>query len=321
MKPADKSVPALTIIFSIALLAGCSKPAADKPADAAEKTEAKPGVTIDAETQERIGLKVETPKATQWQPRLHAVGRVVDPLALIAAAADYEAARAAEVVSASELERTTKLADQNNASPRALETARAAAAHDLLALKSARAKFTADWGVHLAARTNLISFAEKMQTDDVALVKLSLPAGTFPNSLPPTATIYFLNDERSPIAANLADDLAIDPTTQVQTLLFSVNKKLPPNISVTAELKITGEPVDGLAVPAGAVLRYEGKGWVYVQTETNQFVKTEIPLDRLGDDGWFVSGNLMATNRIVTSGAQTILSAELGGGFTTGERD
>jgi hypothetical protein len=72
MKPANPFSPALAIIVSIALLAGCSKPAADKTADAPEKTEApaKAGVTIDAETQARIGLKTETPVPAQWQPPL-----------------------------------------------------------------------------------------------------------------------------------------------------------------------------------------------------------------------------------------------------------
>jgi hypothetical protein len=51
-------------------------------------------------------------------------------------------------------------------------------------------------------------------------------------------------------------------------------------------------------------------------------VRVEIPLDRLTDSGWFVSEYLSATNRIVVTGAQTVLSAELsGGGFNTGERD
>jgi hypothetical protein len=70
------------------------------------------------------------------------------------------------------------------------------------------------------------------------------------------------------------------------------------------------------------VLRYEGKGWIYVQTGTNQFARTEIPLDRLMENGWFVAGGLTATNRIVVVGAETVLSAELsGGGFSTGDRD
>jgi hypothetical protein len=310
-------------IALVAMLAGCSKTGGDNSAETPEKAEpqAKAGVTMDAETQARIGLKMETPAAMQWQPQLHAVGQVVDPFALTAAVADYGTTQAAAVATASELERMQILAGQSNASPRALEAAQAAAAHDLLALQSARAKFTADWGTRLAAQTNLIEFATALQTGDMALVKLALPAGTFPQSLPAPAAVCFFNNATNVIAAEFADDLGIDPATQVQTLLFSVNKKLPPRIAVTAELRISGEPVSGVMVPASAVLRHEGNGWVYVQTATNQFVRTEIPLDRQTDDGWFVSGNLAATNSIVVTGAQTVLSAELGGGFTTGERD
>ena len=324
MKPANKIIFTLAMIFSVAALSGCSKSSGDKSADALEKAEAQnePGVKLDMATQERIGLKIETPSAAQWLPQMRAVGFVVDPLAFTAEAADYETARAQAVASNSELERTQKLAAQNNVSPRALETAQSAAAHDSLALLSARAKFIADWGVKLAAQTNLAAYAQRLQTDDIALVKLSLPSGTFPNPLPGAATIYFFNDDTSSIAADFADDLGIDPATQVQTLLFSVNKKMPPSAAVTGFLKTSGEPVGGVIVPSSAVLRHEGKGWVYVQTETNQFVRVEIPLDRLTDSGWFVSENLSATNRIVVTGAQTVLSAELsGGGFNTGERD
>jgi hypothetical protein len=324
MKPANKFIFALAAIFSIAALSGCSKSTSDKPADAPEKADAQnePGVKLDAETQERIGLKMKTPAPMQWLPQMRAVGRVVDPLAFTAEAADYETARAQVVASNGELGRTQKLAEQNNVSPRALETAQSAAARDSLALQSARAKFTADWGVQFAAQTNLVGYAQRLQTDDIALVKLSLPSGTFPNPLPVAATIYFFNDETSSIAANFADDLGIDPATQVQTLLFSVNKKMPPSAAVTGLLKTSDEPVGGVVVPSSAVLRHEGKGWVYVQTETNQFVRTEISLDRLTDNGWFVSENLSATNRIVVTGAQAVLSAELsGGGFNTGARD
>ncbi len=77
-----------------------------------------------------------------------------------------------------------------------------------------------------------------------------------------------------------------------------------------------------MIVPASAVLRHEGKAWVYVQTQTNQFLRTEITLDRLTDDGWFVAEQLSATNRIIVAGAQLVLSSELsGGGFNMGERD
>lgn len=326
MKPAKILMVTLAAV-SAAVLTGCSKSAGDaddKPAVAPEKAgaETKPGVTLDAETQERIGLKVETPAPAQWQPGIHATGHVANPLTFMAALTDYETARTTAITSEAELERTEKLAAQDNASSRALEAAQATAARDRLALEAARAKFTADWGAHLAAQTNLAGFAEQLQTDSLSLVKLMLPAGTFPNPLPETATIYILANETNAVAADFADDLFIDPSSQVQTLLFSVKQKLPPDVSVTAHLNLPGEPVSGLVVPTSAILRYEGKGWVYVQTGTNQFVRAEVALDRLMEGGWFISENISATNRIVVVGAQTVLSAELSsGGFSTGERD
>jgi hypothetical protein len=309
-------------LAAIFIFAGCSKSAADKPADAPEKAEAKPGVTIDAETQARTGLKLETPAATRWLPVIHAVGRVVDPLTFTAAAADCESARAATFASQSEFERTQKLAAQGNASPRVLAASQTAASKDALALKSAQARFAADWGVHLAACTNLPAFAETLQAGESSLIKLTLPVGTFPNPPPSAATIFFFGSETNSVPAVLVDDLPVDSATQAKTLLFSASQKLAANVSVTADLQVAGEPVSGVVVPASAILRHEGKGWVYVQAGTDQFMRVEIPFDRQTANGWFVSENLSGTNRIVVAGAQTVLSAELsGGGFNTGTRD
>ncbi len=310
-------------VLSALAISGCSK-SVSEPTSVAEKTEApaKPGVMIDAETQARLGLTFAAPEATQWLPVLHAVGRVVHPLAFTAAAADYEGARSATLASQSELDRTQKLAAQDNASPRVLEAAQASAARDSLVLKSARAKFAAEWGVGLAAATNLTAFAQQLQTDDNSLIKITLPVGTFPKPLPSTAIIFLFGDETNSVTADFADDLGIDSATQVETLLFTIKQKLPPSISLTASLKTSGEPIAGVTIPASAILRHEGKGWVYVQTETNQFMRVEIPFDRQTENGWFVADKLSATNRIIVTGAQTVLSAELsGGGFNTGARD
>ena len=278
-------------------------------------------VMLDAATRQRLGLKTAAIIPDEWQPGLHAVGRTADSFAFAAAAADYESVRSAAQASQSELERTRKLAEQGNASPRTLETAQAAAAHDALALDAARAKFAADWGFKLAARTNLTVYAGQLQTDDITLVKLSPPPGTFPDSAPAIAAVFVLGDEAGPVAADFADDLGIDPATQTETFLFSVNRRLPPNISVTAELRNGGPPLKGICIPDSAVLRYEGRGWVYVQTGANDFTRVEIPLDHPKDGGWFIPGASMA-QPVIVAGAQTVLSAELSGGnFNSGSRD
>ena len=118
-----------------ALLAACSKSGGDKEAEKpnAEQTRVRHGtngesiVTLDAETQNRIGLKVESPLAAQWQPELKGYGRVLDPTPLAALMADLVQAHVATETSQREFERLKTLAEQNNASIRAMQTAEAAA--------------------------------------------------------------------------------------------------------------------------------------------------------------------------------------------------
>jgi hypothetical protein len=298
------------------------QPVAGDKTESKTESPAKPGIKVDASTQEHLGLKVETPVVASWQPCLRATGRVANPLAFLAAVTEFEAASAEVDVAQAELARTEKLASQENASPRVLEAARAAVMRNTLALQAARTKLAADWGTDLAARTNLASLADALQRGELSLVKLSPPVGVFPSPAPSTATLIAFNNETNELAAEYADTLNIDPATQVQTLLYLVKKKLPAGLAVTARLPLPGESVAGVQVPAAAVLRYEGLAWVYVQMDTNQFVRAGIPLDRPLGTGWFVAGPLSTTNRLVVIGAQSLLSAELSSGaFTTGERD
>ena len=298
-------------MLSVALLAGCSKPAA-----ALEKTEPekKAGVSLDAETQARLGLKSESPLAMAWQPETKGFGRVIDAATLTAAVTELDSARVAAEVSIQELARQKTLAAQDNASARALETAKAAFSLANSAYAAAEAKFKLEWGSALAdATSEIISDASNGK---LALVRIDLPAGETLPAPPASARIIALTDETKSVPGEFAGATdGVNPQTQSQSFFFSVKGgALPSGAAVTGFLKTSGAAVSGMVVPLGAVLRHEGKGWAYVQSETNQFVRVEIPLDRLTEGGWFVSENISATNHIVVSGAQTILSAELSGG-------
>ena len=312
MKLANKYISALAIVFSIALLAGCSKPAdeAVKP-----EAEARPGVTVDAETQERIGLKMEMPVATQLQPEMKGYGRVIDPATLTAAVADLESARAKAEASGKEYDRQKTLAAQNNASARTLEAAKAASTFDGLAFESALAKFKLEWGSALAEGSDREKVLADVVNGTAGLVRVDLPAGETLPSLPASARIIALTDETKSVSGAFASATdGVNPQTQSQGYFFLVKSQpLTLGAAVTGYLKISGEPASGVVVPVGAVLRHEGKGWIYVQTGDSQFLRTEIPLDRLVENGWFVSENVSATNHVVITGAQTILSAELSG--------
>jgi hypothetical protein len=338
MKSAKLFSHALAIVFSAALLAGCSKPAGDQPAAAPEKAEAqnKAGVMIDAETQERLGLKIETPAPAQWQPEMKVYGRVLDPAPLLDAAMELGRAEIAFDSSLRELERAKQLKADNNISDRAFQDAQTTYAQDRAAAEALLLKIQTSYGRKIAEMMGPVevppgtqrtpdNFLEGLR-DSTVLVRVDLPAGERLENQGQAARIVSLAEKNAPVTATCFDLLPVmDPQTQQQGILFSADQsptsRLTPGEAVTAFIKLPGEPVSGVVVPASAVLRHEGAGWVYVQTGTNQFVRTEILLNRLMDGGWFVSENLSATNRVVVSGAQTVLSAELGGGFNTGTRD
>jgi hypothetical protein len=60
------------------------------------------------------------------------------------------------------------------------------------------------------------------------------------------------------------------------------------------------------------VVRTEGKGWVYVLNEGGEaLTRKEIALDRPTETGWFVTRDITASDHVVVTGAQVLLSEEL----------
>ena len=326
MNPKKISLPVLALAFSLAIFTGCSKSGdADDSAGTApvkSESEMSAGVTLDAATQMRLGLQLAMPAATQWQPEAKAYGVVLDPAVLAAAVAELASARVTADASDKEYKRQETLAAQNNSSARALESAQASATHDDLTWTSELARFKAAWGSALAE--NGAEITSQIASNQAALVRIDLPAGENLPATPSSASLVLSTGETNSVDAVFFDAInGVDPQTQGQSFFFLVKgRTLPPNAAVTGFLKMPGEPVNGVTIPAAAVLRYEGKGWIYAQTGTNQFLREGIPLDYPVENGWFVPAASLATNNIVIGGAQTVLSAELSGGsFNTGERD
>ena len=326
--------------FLIALLAGataglltaCSRSEEDKDSGKSNSKESrvKRGangeiiVTLDDPTQKRIGLILDNPAPAQWQTEVRGYGRVLDPGPLAALVAELDAGRAAAEASRQEYERLKVLVEQTNASLRALQAADAAAKRDRLFVESTRAKLALSWGKAITERNDLSAFTRSLTLGEVALARLDLPAGETLSSSPPSARLIFLADEQHPINAEFFDAAtSVDPQTQGQGFLFLARGKVfAPGTAVTGYLRAPGEPSSGVIVPRAAVLRYDGKAWVYVQAGDSGFVRREITLDRPADNGWFISAGVSAQDRVVTRGGQTILSEELSGGsFLSGGRE
>jgi multidrug efflux pump subunit AcrA (membrane-fusion protein) len=143
---------------------------------------------------------------------------------------------------------------------------------------------------------------------------------------PAGARIVSLADEQHPVDAQFFGQIpAVDPQTQSQGFLFLVDPnptKLAPGAAVTGYLRTVGEPAAGVVVPRAAVVRHQGAAWVYLQNDGTNFTRRVLALDRPTGNGWFVTNGVAPGDRVVTIGAQTLLSEELNAsGFQGGERE
>jgi hypothetical protein len=106
----------------------------------------------------------------------------------------------------------------------------------------------------------------------------------------------------------------MDPRYQGQTWLFRLalgRAALRPGEAVTAHISIPGPAIAGVLLPSSAILRFQGEAWVYVERASGEFVRRMAALDQPGNGGWLVNSGFAPGERIVVTGAQTLLSEEM----------
>jgi multidrug efflux system membrane fusion protein len=317
-------VPVIILLFFPA----CSHKSTESPTPtAAEKkeesrithgTNGETVIKLDAETQKLMGLQTAALSRAELSPEIKGFGRVLDTAPLASLVADLTAASAASQASQAELERLKALAAQNNASARALQAAEAAATRDAAQTEAARLKLVAGWGNTLAARQDLPSFVRSLGSLESALVQLNVSPDQLLNQTPSSARIIPVSSQSNPVEAQFISRApSIDPQLQGQGFLFLISPNpshLAPGAAVTGFIDVPGEKQAGVAVPRNAIVRQNGTTWIYVQTGDETFQRTEVKLDRPLQDAWFVQEGLKPEAKVVTTGAQQLLSEEFKGG-------
>jgi len=318
----------MVFVAMLALLSSCSKPDQPGAAPASEKaaeveSRVKHGangeviLTLDAATQKAMGLEVGALSAAQVSPEVKGYGHVLDVSPLATLLADLATAQAASEASEAEFKRLKTLAAQNNASDRALQAAEAAAARDRAQANSTRLKLLANWGSAIAARQDLPAFVHSLGSLATALIELDLPAGDSIEATPTGARLLTLANPGKTIEAQFIGPAPmVDAQMQGRGFLFLVDpntSKLAPGAAVSGLLTLPGEAQSGVTVPREAIIRYNGATWVYRQTGNETFERLEVTLDRPLENGWFVREGLKPGDKLVTAGAQQMLSEELKG--------
>jgi hypothetical protein len=293
-------------------------------------------VTLEETARQKAGIATGALQAVNHQRMIRAFG-VVLPIqewvdlrnAYAAAKAQSESAQATALASQQEYLRLKGLhADDRNTSERAMQLAEAAFRSDEARAQATREVSLAigrnaqqQWGEAVAqAILNGSPLFTSVTSLEEALVQVSLPAGESLASLPDTAHIQASGG--ASIKASLITRLPrTDPRFQGMTLLYRVSRK---SFDFVAGVNIpvllpAGDSISGVNIPAAAVVSWQGKAWVYIETSPGQFIRRELPIDLPSSDGWFVNQGFSAGEAIVLKGAQLLLSQELLGQIQMGE--
>jgi hypothetical protein len=102
-----------------------------------------------------------------------------------------------------------------------------------------------------------------------------------------------------------------DPKIQGMSFFYLApsQKDILQGMDVRAYLPV-GQTLQGLFIPASAAVWWQGKTWAYVQKDLTHFVRREISTEMPVQGGWFIPKGFSAEDRIVTEGAELILSEE-----------
>jgi multidrug efflux system membrane fusion protein len=317
------------LAVAAALYLSTQKPAdsgaATSPASPVSVVNGVPVVTLTVATQQQSGLHTEPLATASHRAETTAYGTVLDLQPLFdlrsryaTAQAEATAARAAASASRAEQERDRLLyEDDRNVSLKAFQAAKATAQADAgkadaagVGVRNIEAAVQQQFGPAVADWTlgaGSAQFARILRRSDV-LVRVTLAPGS-PAKAMEQIQIQAATGERLP--ASLVSTAAQSaPGIAGASYLYRVPASLPAGSAVTAFLPASTQAAQGVLVPTGAVVWYAGQPWAYVQTGEATFARRSLAQSAEQDGGLFVAGTLKAGERVVTQGAQLLLSEE-----------
>jgi len=272
------------------------------------------GVHLTPEQQGAAGLVLGSPTIEDLPAETKAYGRVLDPAPLLAALTEVQAARVDLTSAEQEFARAKKLnAEGENVSTQVVETTGAAVERDRLQLEAARGRLVAGWGDALAARADLPALVQRLLSQQAALVRLDALPDESSTPAPTGLRIRTREGEPAPRPAELLGPApAADSQVQGAAYLAVVRgPPLPVGSALVGYLTLNGPAKKAVAVPHSAVLYHEGSTWVYVLAAKDTFQRRRVVVSRNLADRVALSEGVAAGDRVLTVGAQQLLSSEL----------
>jgi hypothetical protein len=323
-------------VVTLMLVGGCQNRAAKKDEAPATQSRQSPAqitvengqtfITLDAATQKRLGFAVAslTSSVTRAQATFPVVVVSVQELATfrntyVAAQAQLQKARIEAGVADKEYARLKALAGpEQNVSEKSLQAAEAALQLDEADVRAAEQQLNLqasglrqEWGgVVTEWATENSAQLQSMFDRGHTLVSMTMPAGT--TFAPPRIVSLELPGGSRIEAAFVSNYPKVDPRIQGRSVLYLTSGKseLPPGLNLVAHLPVGGS-LKGVVIPASAVVWSEDKAWAYAQVSPERFSRSPVPTDVPVEGGFFAGEGFAAGDKIVTVGAQALLSEEM----------
>ena len=327
------AVVACSVLLGWGILAGRDEAAVETQRERAIKVPVRvsgrngdPVITLDAETQQRSGIETGVLPSTPHPEQLRAYGMVLDVARLIELSNNYanakaqvQTAQAKLAMSKPAFERAEKLFNETHVVSQAqLQAAEAAFGTDQASLAAAQAQvrtLTAtayqEWGSvlgkSLVDESPMIKALIERQS---FLLQITLPPGVILSSPPVTASIEIGKAARGEITF-VSPATRIDPKIQGLSFFYAAAAEtgVLPGMNVLAFLP-SGKSVEGVGVPASAIVWWQGRAWVYRRTGDETFTRVAIATDLPAPGGGYVANDVTKDAEIVTHGAQLLLSEE-----------
>ena len=282
-------------------------------------------IRLGAEDQERAGIETASLKPAQERDEIAAPATVLDVQGLVNLSSGYATAQAnlttAEnnlSVSRREYDRLKVLyAKEQNVSAKALEAAEGTLHNDQTSVALARqdlefrvAALQQSWGNEIAKWvTGGSTLLKQVLSRQDVLVQLTLTRGDRMSA--PREVLLELPNQRRATATLVSRFPRVDPRIQGDSFLYVARGQgaLAPGLNLIALLSV-GPRLAGVRIPASAVVWLNGDPWVYVQTASDEFTRLAVSTDHPVVGGFFASKGLTPGDRIVSTGAQMLLSDE-----------
>lgn len=284
------------------------------------------GIRLSPDQQKQIGLETAVLKAAPYPEQFRAYGTVLDIARVTEltnsyanAQAQLQTAQAKFEVSKSAFERAKKLGQSAAMATAQVEAAEGTFRTDQAALAAAESQVKTlvataqqEWGSVIGkAIVERSPLVIRLIEREQFLVQVTLQPGITLAQPPRTALAQAPSRDANIDLQYLSPATRTDARIQGVSYFFSApgNSGLLPGMNTTVYVP-SGKTYEGVFVEDTAIVRWQGRSWVYLRTGSDAFKRHPISTDQPVSDDDYVVRDVPPGAEIVIRGVQVLLSEE-----------